>query len=241
MVWVMYLNTMAHADVGSEACKADIGGVLGVKESMIAHILGKGGNTPCPNTSSEAWKAARRLKKGKGKREQEDSSSKSGDDDLDTEKKPKRKLLTKVETLLKQSQLKVFQGINVPFTDEQEKLVHKQFLHTTISANLPFWWVDDPEVMILFVLFQLTVCDIMPLCKQFLGQLLDDENMVVMKQVKAELWGKYAIMASDGWKDDSRNLINGVNLSIQGKVRLHASIAHDWTLTVGQWRHIWLI
>ena len=54
------------------------------------------------------------------------------------EKKPKKKLLTKVETSMKQSQLKVFQGINVPFTDEQEKLVCEQFLHATISANLPF-------------------------------------------------------------------------------------------------------
>jgi hypothetical protein len=50
----------------------------------------------------------------------------------------KKKLLTKVETLMKQSQLKVFQRINVPFTDEQEKLVHKQFLCMTISVNLPF-------------------------------------------------------------------------------------------------------
>jgi hypothetical protein len=32
---------------------------------MIAHILGKGSNTPCPNASSEAWKTARKLKKGR--------------------------------------------------------------------------------------------------------------------------------------------------------------------------------
>ncbi|RDB26063.1 hypothetical protein Hypma_006484 [Hypsizygus marmoreus] len=36
-----------------EACKSGIGGVLGVKDSMIAHILGKGHNSPCPNTSPE--------------------------------------------------------------------------------------------------------------------------------------------------------------------------------------------
>jgi hypothetical protein len=72
-----------------EACKAGVGGVLGVKESMIAHILGKGSNSPCPNTSSEACKTARRLKKGKGKQEWEDSSSDSEEDNM--EKKPKKK------------------------------------------------------------------------------------------------------------------------------------------------------
>lgn len=117
-----------------------------------------------------------------------------------------------------QSQLKVLQGINVLFTDKQEKLVCKQFLCATISTNLPFQWVDNPEVMILFMLFRSSVGDIMPSHRQISGQLLDDENVAVMKQAKAELQGEYAVMASDGWKDDSRNSINGVNLSVGGKV-----------------------
>lgn len=94
----------------SEACKADVGGILGVKESMIAHMLGKGGNISCPNVSSEAHKTAITLKKGKGKRVQEDSGSDSDSDDDKSkrEQKPKKKLLTKVETSMKQSQLKIF-------------------------------------------------------------------------------------------------------------------------------------
>ena len=106
---------------------------------MIAHILRKGGKGRCPNASAEAWKTARAEKnvKGKGKREWEDSESESNNDNK-TEKKPKRKLLTKVKNSLKQSQLKLFHGIQVLFTDEQETIVHEQFLHATISANLPF-------------------------------------------------------------------------------------------------------
>ena len=46
--------------------------------------------------------------------------SESEDDDGGKKKKPKRKMLTKVETSLKQSQLKVFRGIEIPFTDEQQ-------------------------------------------------------------------------------------------------------------------------
>jgi hypothetical protein len=67
----------------------------------------------------------------------------------------------------------------------------------------------------------------MPSRRQISGQLLDDENVAVMKRVKAELRGEYAVMASDGWKDDLRNSINGVNLSVGGKVRLHVPIAHN--------------
>ncbi|KAF8233794.1 hypothetical protein L208DRAFT_1377167 [Tricholoma matsutake] len=127
-----------------EACKADVGGILGVKESMIAHMLGKGGNISCPNVSSEAHKTAITLKKGKGKRVQEDSGSDSDSDDDKSkrEQKPKKKLLTK---------------------------------------------------------------------------LLNSANADVMKQLKVELKGAYAIIASDGWKDELRNSVNGVNLSVAGK------------------------
>ncbi|GLB45578.1 putative protein of unknown function (DUF 659) [Lyophyllum shimeji] len=202
----------------AEACKAHIGGVLGVKESMIAHILGKGGNSPCPNSSSEARKTARSLKKGKGKRVRDDSGSDSDDDD--GAKKPKKKLLTKVETSMKQSQLKVFRGIQVPFTEEQKRIVREQFLRATISANLPFRWVDDPEVMSLFLLFRSTAGDVMPSRKQISGPLLDNANVEVTNRLRVELRGEYAVIASDGWKDDSRDSVNGVNLSVGGKTYL---------------------
>jgi hypothetical protein len=109
---------------------------------MLAHILGKGGGSPCPNASSEARKTARKVKdpKGKGKRGREDSGSDSNGED---ERRPaKKQLLTKIKTSLTQSHLKVFQGIQVPFNEEQQKIVRKQFLWATISANLPFRWVE---------------------------------------------------------------------------------------------------
>ena len=120
------------------ACKADVGGVLGVKDSMIVHILGKEGSIPCQNTSVEAWKTAKALKSGKEKQGWEDSSSDS--DNGSKKKLSKKKLLTKVE---KQSQLKVFQGIHIPFTPEQEDVICERFLQATISANLPFCWVQQ--------------------------------------------------------------------------------------------------
>ncbi|KAF8150044.1 ribonuclease H-like domain-containing protein [Crassisporium funariophilum] len=190
-----------------DAMKAGIGGVLGVKDSMVAHILGKGGNGQCPNASAEARKTARGLKDTKvsGKRVQ-DASESEGDDG--GKKKKKRKLLTEVKTSLKQSQLKVFRGINVPFTDEQRNIVCEQFLRATISANLPFRWVDDPEVIKLFYFFRATAGDVMPSRPQISGQLLDDANR------------DYAVLASDGWKDKLRNAVNSVNISVAGKTYL---------------------
>ena len=69
----------------------------------------------------------------------------------------------------------------------------------------------------------------MPSCKQIAGQLLDNANMEVTNWLKVELQGKYAVMASDGWKDNSRNSISGVGLSISGKVRQSSAVMHDET------------
>ena len=128
-------------------------------------------------------------------------------------------MLTKVETSLKQSQLKVFCGIKIPFTDGQQDIVREQFLRATISANLPFRWVEDPEVIKLFYFFRATAGDVLPSRLQISGQLLDNANQHVTKQLKAALQGEYAVLASDGWKDESRDSVNGVNISVEGKVR----------------------
>ncbi|KAG6851944.1 hypothetical protein C0991_004744, partial [Blastosporella zonata] len=94
-------------------------------------------------------KVARTVRKGKAKRSREDSGSDTGVNSSDNP--AKKRLLTKVEVSMKQSQLKVFRGINVPFTPEQEEIVREQFLRATISANLLFRWVEDPKVVILLL------------------------------------------------------------------------------------------
>ncbi|KAF8151389.1 hypothetical protein B0H34DRAFT_665164 [Crassisporium funariophilum] len=182
------------------AMKAGVGGVLGVKESMITHILGK----------------AKKVKDSKdlGKQEREDSES--DNDNSGSTKKPKRKMLTKVETSLKQSQLKVFRGIAVPFTDEQQKFVCAQFLRTTISANLVLQWVDDPEVIKLFYFFCATAGNVIPSRPQISGQLLDNANQSVTQQLKAALQGKDTALE----KDESKNLLNGVNILVEEKVNI---------------------
>jgi hypothetical protein len=184
---------------------------------MVAHILGKGGNSLCLNASSDTRKTAKKVKdpKGKGKREREGSGN---DSDNEDERPVKKQLLTKVKTSLKQSHLKVFWGIQVPFNEKQLKIVHQQFLRATISANLPFRWVEDPEIIKLFLLFRSTAGEAMSSRQQLSGWLLDDANAGVTKRLKDILRGEYAVLAADRWKDELRDSINGVNVSVGGKV-----------------------
>jgi hypothetical protein len=129
----------------------------------------------------------------------------------------------RLQSSLKQSQLKVFRGIQVPFTDEQETIVREQFLRATISANLPFRWFEDPEVMTLFLLFRSTAGDVIPSRLQLSGCLLDKADLAVRMRLMEALRGEYAVLASDGWKDESRDSVNGVNISVGGKVRFKSN------------------
>ncbi|TFK73763.1 hypothetical protein BDN72DRAFT_834384 [Pluteus cervinus] len=152
-----------------DAMKSDVGGVLGVRRSMLAHILGKGGSGPCPNVGLEVKKLAKSLKSGKSngkenrKREREDSDSGSErSDDSERKERPKKKHHTKVKEVLQQTESKVYRGPNIPFEPDQEAEIRKQFLKATISANLPFQWVEDPEVIKLFLMFRATADEVMP-------------------------------------------------------------------------------
>ncbi|KAF8993152.1 ribonuclease H-like domain-containing protein [Cyathus striatus] len=197
------------------AIKDDIGGVCGVKSAMISHIKN------CKNVSKDARKLAKGLEKPKegGKRVREKDSDE--DEEESTEGPAKKKHLhSKIKAKLEQSTLKLFRGINVPFDDEQKVIVRRQYLHATISANLPFRWVEDPEVIALFLLFRSTADVVMPSRLQVAGSLLDNEDEVVTMRLKMILKGKYAVVTSDGWKDQSRDSVNGVNLSVDGKTYL---------------------
>lgn len=60
----------------------------------------------------------------------------------------------------------------------------------------------------------------MPSRQQLSGDLLNQADGEVRRRVKAELKGQYVVLTADGWKDDSRNAVNGVNASVHGKVRI---------------------
>jgi hypothetical protein len=155
---------------------------------MIAHLVGK---KPCQYATSAAKKTTREL------RGDQDATS-NADDEKHQEAGPpqkKRKLFSNIERTLTQTELKVYKGISIPFTDEQAAMVKKQFLRATISANLPFRWTEDPEVVKLFLLFRSAAFKVIPARKTLATSLLDDEGSKVELQLQDALKGRYGTLS----------------------------------------------
>ncbi|KAJ7838351.1 hypothetical protein B0H14DRAFT_3459380 [Mycena olivaceomarginata] len=119
---------------------------------------------------------------------------------------------------MQQTELKVFRGLNIPFNDAQSEIVRNQFLRATISANLPFRWTLDPEIIKLFFMFRSTATDVMPSDKVISGRLLDEAAARVEKEIVSTVKGKYGTASSDGWKD--KYSVTGVDITVDGKSHL---------------------
>lgn len=94
-----------------------------------------------------------------------------------------------------QTRLKVFKGIKVPFTESETKLVHEQFLRATLSANLPFQWTENPEIIKLFLMFRATAGGIIPSAKRLSTSLLSQENGRVVEEIKAVIKDQDVVIA----------------------------------------------
>jgi hypothetical protein len=163
--------------------------VTGKKESMIAHLIGA---KPCPNASKAAKAAARKVA-GKAAAEEDGVD---GDDESDgAAPAKKRKRIAAVEKSLKQSELKVFKGIDIPFSEAQKEIIQTQFLRATISANMPFRWVTNPEVIKLFLMFRSAAGAVIPDRKALSGRLLNEESKRVAENTDKVLKGRYVLIS----------------------------------------------
>ncbi len=64
-----------------------------------------------------------------------------------------------------------------------------------ISANLPFHWVEDPEVQVLFSMFRSLAGTVIPLWEVLSERLLDEEYERVTANVKKQMEGKYVTLS----------------------------------------------
>jgi hypothetical protein len=79
----------------------------------------------------------------------EEDAGTDGDDESEGTARPqkkRKKIFTQVN--LTQSELKVFKGSDMPFTADQKAAVQRQFVRATLSANLPFRWTENLEIII---------------------------------------------------------------------------------------------
>lgn len=98
----------------------------------------------CPYVSKKVKSTAKMLAGGKAK---EDSDA---DDEAITDSTPFGVSPGKKS----QQKLKVYRGVDIPFSQEQLVAVEEQTLKATLSANLPFRWIENDEVIKLFELFR---------------------------------------------------------------------------------------
>ncbi|KAF9066635.1 hypothetical protein BDP27DRAFT_1423666 [Rhodocollybia butyracea] len=190
------------------ACTA-VGSVLGERKAMVAHVLG--GEKACKHASSPATEKAKELRKKdqKGKRARTEDIEEDDTNSTDNQSPAPSKKHKAVDRVVKhQTKLKVFKGISVPFSDKQEKEVHAQFLCATVSANLHYSWVSDPEVIKLFLMFRSCAGDVIPSREVLAGRLLKEEQNRVEEELKSKL------KKQEGHIDDiSKNSLMGVNVS----------------------------
>ncbi|KAK0443280.1 hypothetical protein EV421DRAFT_1735884 [Armillaria borealis] len=152
------------------------GSVLGIKPSMIHHILHK-----CPCPTHEACSAAKKERaKTSGSAHATESDTESDDD---SRLRKKAKIFKLVQKSMSQSELKVYRGPDIPFNEEGESAVKKQFLRATISANLPFDWTKDPEVIKLFLMMRSAAWKVMPTPEVLAGRLLNEEGKKAEKEL----------------------------------------------------------
>ncbi|KAF5327937.1 hypothetical protein D9758_018055 [Tetrapyrgos nigripes] len=186
-------------NLSSEWVKAaleNVSSVNGTKEAMSAHLIRKNGTRKCPNASKTAVRAAKESMKGKtGADDGTDGDDESSDaEDTSTHRPPKRKKLSKVKAYT-QKTLSFPKGIDIPFSDDQKAAIKEQFGRATQSANLPFRWIDDVEVIKLFLMFRSRAEDVLPDRKALSGPILDAQFRKVEDKIKKNISGQNVTMS----------------------------------------------
>ncbi|KAF5363042.1 hypothetical protein D9758_012634 [Tetrapyrgos nigripes] len=172
--------------------------VNGTKEAMVLHLL------KCPNALKKGKKVAWELKAGKGASNDNGTDGDDESSDTETSQPLKRKKLE----VYTQTTLKYLKGPDIPFTEVQKEAIKSQFGCATASANLPFCWVDDPEVIALFMMFR------SPEQCELAGWILNEEYKKVEEELKEcqLILGDYFKENKEaaGYAEDASNLLGWI-------------------------------
>ncbi|KAJ7903186.1 ribonuclease H-like domain-containing protein [Mycena leptocephala] len=167
--------------------------------ATAGHVLGEKnamiahliGHAPCPHASARATKIAKEIKKGKKPAAESDSESAEDEEEVRPSKKRKQ----------------VFRNVEKAMRQPELKLGGSRAGARAGSAgnSLPISLFDGRRMW----------RDVVS------GTLLDAASAEVEKKLREALCRKYAMLSTDGWKDDSRNPITGVNVTSGGKSNGH--------------------
>ncbi|EJD32807.1 hypothetical protein AURDEDRAFT_178096 [Auricularia subglabra TFB-10046 SS5] len=200
-------------DACNELEAKDYGMVRGAKDPMISHLVGK--KNKCPYATDRAREVAIELRDGNSAPKASGAGKRKAGAAADNE--PKRiATQSRVEQFI-QPKLQTFKGIDIPFNKAQISAIQDQCLRATVSANLPFRWIEDPEVIALFLMFRSAACDALPSRKVLSDRLLDKAADEAEAATNEALHGQNVTLSTDGWKDVSKNAVASVNLAVAGE------------------------
>lgn len=160
----------------------------GERDAMVAHLIGM---DPCPHASDNARNMARQTKAEKPKKKKKEPETSASA----PSKRKASEIVQSVAKKMKQGELKVFRGVDIPFSERETDAVKRQFLRATVSANLPFQWLENPEIVKLFLMFHSQADKVIPGRRAISGSLLDGESNRVEKNLRNLLSGKYATLS----------------------------------------------
>ncbi|CAG8633617.1 1439_t:CDS:2 [Funneliformis mosseae] len=93
-----------------------------------------------------------------------------------------------------------------PFSTHRKKAIYKQISCAVASANLPFSFVDDPEVKKLFALFNSYFK--LPFRKWLSTDIIEDLNNDVVIEIQNFITNsRFITLSGDGWTSQTRNNI----------------------------------
>ncbi|EJD49896.1 hypothetical protein AURDEDRAFT_121926 [Auricularia subglabra TFB-10046 SS5] len=169
------------------------GCIRGTRDPMISHLVGR---NACKLASSAAKKEARKLKNGDNPAESDNDASNESDDPPSRKRPRTTKIHTKVNAHV-QATLKTYKGVDVPFSEPQITAIKRQFARATVSAKLPYTWVEDPEIIALFLLPRSRASDAMPSRHVLSNRLIDEESQYTEKILEKAITGKDTTLTTD--------------------------------------------
>ena len=133
---------------------------------------------------------------------------------------------------LKQATLKTYQGVDMPFSQEETVAVQAQVLKAIVSANLSFWAMENPEMLKLFGMLWIAVLKIIPSKKVIGGQLLDETLGIVDSMLRRILTGKNLGLSYNC--NDTRTICSA-DFGIVGLMDGNLSWKMPWMVFVQMW------
>ncbi|KAJ7195384.1 hypothetical protein GGX14DRAFT_377173 [Mycena pura] len=166
-------------------------GTLGYPEGWVVHILGgkSQSKSPCPNASQTAIQLARAADKRKPATDTTSASAgpsrKRAGSDAENAAVAK-----KAKKPMRQAELAVFKGIDLPFSDSQKDAIQAQCERVVVSCFLPEGFFKHPEVQRLHNMMRSRASEVLPSRRLIGGRLLTEAIERVDKKIVKSLENK---------------------------------------------------